>query len=69
MLPRAAMSDFAKHLVLATTILGTVLDVAVLLGVDAAQVERWIAGVDSPTHERSGELLARLRLFVMACAA
>ncbi|HEY3076340.1 MAG TPA: hypothetical protein VGJ74_14295 [Burkholderiales bacterium] len=40
---------------------GTVLDVALLLQVEPAQVYRWIAGIDLPTDERIGEFTERLQ--------
>ncbi|HYR34022.1 MAG TPA: hypothetical protein VEQ87_07010 [Burkholderiales bacterium] len=55
------MNDFPYLLVRASRTTGTVLDVALLLQVEPAQVYRWIAGVDLPTQERAGELTARLR--------
>ena len=56
-----AMNDFPYLLVRASRSTGTVLDVALLLQVEPAQVYRWIAGVDLPTQERAGELTARLQ--------
>lgn len=55
------MNDFPYLLVRASRSTGTVLDVALLLQVEPAQVYRWIAGVDLPTQERAGELTARLQ--------
>ena len=55
------MNDFPYLLVRASRSAGTVLDVALLLQVEPAQVYRWIAGVDLPTQERAGELTARLQ--------
>jgi hypothetical protein len=55
------MNDFPYLLVRASRTAGTVLDVALLLQVEPAQVYRWIAGVDLPTQERAGELTARLQ--------
>jgi hypothetical protein len=55
------MNDFPYLLVRASRSAGTVLDVALLLQVEPAQVYRWIAGVDLPTQERAGELSARLQ--------
>jgi hypothetical protein len=55
------MNDFPYLLVRASRMTGTVLDVALLLQVQPAQVYRWIAGIDLPTDERAGEFTARLQ--------
>ena len=54
------MYDFPYQLVRASTRLGTMLDVAIVLEVDPALIYRWIAGVDLPTRERIEQLNARL---------
>lgn len=54
------MNDFPYQLVRASTSLGTMLDVALLLDVDPSLVYRWIAGVDLPTKECIEEFRARL---------
>jgi hypothetical protein len=54
------MNDFPYLLVRASRVMGTMLAVATLLDVEPNQVYRWIAGVDSPAHERVGELTERL---------
>jgi len=55
------MQDFPYLLVRASRLTGTVLDVALLLQVEPAQVYRWIAGIDLPTDERMGEFTRRLQ--------
>jgi len=55
------MNDFPYLLVRASRLTGTVLDVALLLQVEPAQVYRWIAGIDLPTDERMGEFTLRLQ--------
>jgi hypothetical protein len=55
------MNDFPYLLVRASRLTGTVLDVALLLQVEPAQVYRWIAGIDLPTDERIGEFTERLQ--------
>jgi len=55
------MNDFPYLLVRASRLTGTVLDVALLLQVEPAQVYRWIAGIDLPTDERIGEFTTRLQ--------
>lgn len=55
------MNDFPYLLVRASRSAGTVLDVALLLQVEPAQVRRWIAGIDLPTEERIEEFTARLQ--------
>ena len=55
------VNDFPYLLVRAARVSGTVLDVALLLHVEPAQVYRWIAGIDLPTDERAGEFTARLQ--------
>ena len=55
------MNDFPYLLVRASRLTGTVLDVALLLQVEPAQVYRWIAGIDLPTDERMGEFTQRLQ--------
>jgi hypothetical protein len=55
------MNDFPYLLVRASRLAGTVLDVALLLQVEPSQVRRWIAGIDLPTEERTGELKTRLQ--------
>ena len=54
------MNEFPDQLVRASTSLGTMLDVALVLEVDPSLVYRWIAGVDLPSNERIVELSARL---------
>ena len=54
------MNDFPYLLVRASRLIGTMLDVAILLGVEPAQVYRWIAGVELPADERIGEFTERL---------
>ena len=55
------MDDFPYLLVRAARTTGTMLDVALLLRVEPAQVYRWIAGIDLPTDERMGEFTQRLQ--------
>ena len=55
------MDDFPYLLVRAARTTGTMLDVALLLQVEPAQVYRWIAGIDLPTDERIGEFTTRLQ--------
>jgi hypothetical protein len=55
------MNEFPYLLVRASRLTGTVLDVALLLHVEPAQVYRWIAGIDLPTEERIGEFTACLQ--------
>ena len=55
------MNDFPYLLVRASRMAGTVLDVALLLQVEPAQVYRWIAGIDLPADERIGEFRDRLQ--------
>jgi hypothetical protein len=54
------MNEFPYLLVRASRQLGTLLEVAALLGEEPRQVYRWIAGVDLPDHERVGQLTERL---------
>ena len=54
------MNDFSYLLVRASTKLGTLLDVALVLEVEPSLVYRWIAGVDLPEKERIGDFTARL---------
>ncbi len=63
------MNDFPYLLVRASRATGTVLDVAVLLQVEPAQVYRWIAGMDLPSDERIGDFKARLQRVLYAGAA
>jgi len=55
------MNDFPYQLVRAAHVLGTTLDVALVLQVEPSQVYRWIAGVDLPSSERITEFNARLQ--------
>jgi len=55
------MNDFPYLLVRAARATGTVLDVAMLLQVQPAQVYRWIAGLDLPSDERIGDFEERLQ--------
>jgi DNA-binding transcriptional regulator YdaS (Cro superfamily) len=55
------MSDFPDLLVRASRVMGTLLGVALLLGVEPKQVYRWIAGVEYPSADRIGELRKRLQ--------
>ena len=63
------MNDFPYLLVRASRLTGTVLDVALLLQVEPAQVYRWIAGIDLPTDERIGEFKNRLQSLLYTNAA
>jgi hypothetical protein len=63
------MNDFPYLLVRAARLTGTVLDVALLLHVEPAQVYRWIAGIDLPTDERMGEFTARLQSLLYSASA
>lgn len=60
------MNDFPYQLVRASTALGTMLDVAIVLEVDPSLVYRWIAGVDLPTKERIKAFNARLEPLLLA---
>jgi hypothetical protein len=55
------MNDFPYLLVRAWRATGTVLDVAMLLQVQPAQVHRWIAGIDLPSDQRIGDFTTRLQ--------
>jgi hypothetical protein len=55
------MNEFPYLLVRASRLTGTVLDVALLLQVEPAQVYRWIAGIDLPTDERIADFTTRLQ--------
>jgi hypothetical protein len=63
------MNDFPYLLVRASRATGTVLDVALFLHVEPAQVYRWIAGIDLPTDERIGEFKDRLQSLLYTNAA
>jgi len=63
------MNDFPYLLVRAWRSTGTVLDVAMALQVEPAQVHRWIAGIDLPTAERVGDFTARLQRILYSRAA
>jgi len=63
------MNDFPYLLVRASRMTGTVLDVALLLQVEPAQVYRWIAGIDLPTDERIGEFKGRLQSLLYSAVA
>ena len=54
------MNDFANLLVRASRTLGTLYALAVLLNAEPREVYYWIAGIERPSAERMGELLARL---------
>lgn len=56
----AGQYNFAFSLVRASKVLGSLLAVAVLLGVEPKQVYRWIAGLDQPPSTQRGELEKRL---------
>jgi len=56
------VKDFPDQLVRASCTAGTMLDVALVLGVEPTQVYRWIAGVDLPNEKRIDELNAQLSL-------
>ena len=60
------MKDFPDQLVLASTSLGTMLDVAVVLGVQPWLVYRWIAGVDLPNKQCIEDYTARLEPWLRA---
>lgn len=60
------MNDFPYLLVRASTLLGTTLDVALLLDVEPLLVYRWIAGVDLPTEECIGQFSARLEPLLLS---
>jgi hypothetical protein len=62
------MNDFPYLLVRASRLSGTVLDIALLLGVEPVQVHRWIAGIDLPADERLGEFTARLERVLYSSA-
>jgi hypothetical protein len=47
---------------------GTVLDVALALQVEPAQVYRWIAGIDLPQGERIGRFTDRLHTLLSSSA-
>ena len=54
------MNEFANLLVRASRTLGTLYALAVLLNAEPREVYYWIAGIERPSTERMGELLARL---------
>ena len=54
------MNEFANLLVRASRTLGTLYALAVHLNAEPREVYHWIAGVERPSAERMGELLARL---------
>ena len=60
------MYDFPNQLLRASTRLGTMLDVAIVLEVDPALVYSWIAGVDLPPKERIAAFTARLQPLLVA---
>jgi hypothetical protein len=55
-----AVEKFPDLLVRAAKALGSMLDVAKLLGVEPRQVYLWIAEIEEPAEERRGELERRL---------
>jgi len=54
------MNEFANLLVRASRTMGTLYALAVLLNAEPREVYHWIAGIERPSAERMGELLARL---------
>ena len=56
-----AADNFAFALVRAWQTLGSLLDVAQLLGVEPKQIYLWIADVEAPTAEQRSELEDKLR--------
>jgi len=63
-----AANNFAISLIRASQSLGSLLDVARLLGVEPKQVYLWIADVELPTSERRSEIENKLRITVAARA-
>jgi hypothetical protein len=63
------MNDFPYLLVRASTTLGSMLDVALVLNVEPSMIYRWIAGVDLPAKEQISELIARLEPLLEATPA
>ena len=61
-----AADNFAISLIRASQTLGSLFDVARLLGVEPKQVYFWIANVDLPTTERRRELESKLHEIVAA---
>ena len=55
-----AANNFAFALIRASQALGSLLDVAQLLGVEPKQVYLWIADVEAPTAEQRSELEDKL---------
>lgn len=53
--------DFPISLMRAAGVLGSLLDVALLLEVEPKQVYRWLADLDRPSGEYLRELESRLR--------
>lgn len=58
--------DFAFALILASKVLGSLLDVARLLEVEPRQIYRWIADLERPSDERVREFQDRLRAVIVA---
>ena len=56
----AAANNFAFALIRASQALGSLLDVAQLLGVEPKQIYLWIADVEAPTAEQRSELEDKL---------
>ena len=54
------MNEFANLLIRASRTLGTLYALAMLLNAEPREVYHWIAGIERPSAERMGELLARL---------
>jgi DNA-binding transcriptional regulator YdaS (Cro superfamily) len=61
-----AANNFAFALIRASQALGSLLDVAQLLGVEPKQVYLWIADVEAPTAEQRSELETKLGNFAAA---
>lgn len=55
-----AATNFAFALIRASQALGSLLDVAQLLGVEPKQIYLWIADVEAPTAEQRSELEDKL---------
>ena len=54
------MNEFANLLIRASRTMGTLYALAMLLNAEPREVYHWIAGIERPSAERLGELLARL---------